>query len=454
MIKKVGIILLIFITVIHSQTQAQDYYITFGIDGENDVPESIKIENLVQDTELVLTGNDVLHLFGISSGITKPISIERNLSIFPNPTSTSSTLTFYNPIEGNVVVKVFNIAGKLILYQSDNLPQSEVKYTLGGLNIGCYIVNIHTNYNVYSTQIISTNSMLSQPYIKLQSALTKEIVMLKSDLKSTLNDGDTIQMSYNNSELLLFTANSDTGKSRVTLVPESNKTVYFDFSSSSLRDIDGNVYSTVEIGDQVWMTENMKVTHYADGSEIPLIENDSEWDKLSATAKAYCWYNNDRTNIEDYGALYTWAAVMNGVSSISNLSDKAQGVCPSGWHLPSDHDWKVLEMHLGMPNNELNLDFGRGTDEGGKLKEKGTIHWNSPNTGATNETGFTALAGGLRFNNGQFGSMGRNAEFWTATEYPIDDTEAWDRYLAWDYPGIGRYQRHKKDGLSVRCIKD
>ncbi|RKY90404.1 MAG: hypothetical protein DRQ01_09240 [Ignavibacteriae bacterium] len=111
---------------------------------------------------------------------------------------------------------------------------------------------------------------------------------------------------------------------------------------------DGNVYNTVRIGDQVWMAENIKATRYEDGTPIPLVESKSEWLTLGNSDKAYCWYNNDALNRENYGGLYNWAAAMNGsASSIKNPSG-VQGVCANGWHIPSDEEWKQLEMFIGM----------------------------------------------------------------------------------------------------------
>ena len=160
-------------------------------------------------------------------------------------------------------------------------------------------------------------------------------------------------------------------------------------------DIDGNIYQTVKIGDQIWMAGNLKVTHFPDGSVIPLVEDNAYWNSLETNELAYCWYNNEINNRDLYGGLYTWAAAMNGQSSSIANPSQVQGICPDGWHLPSDAEWTQLFNFLG------------GTSvAGGKLKEAGTINWSSPNTGATNESGFTALPSGLRYPDGGFISEG------------------------------------------------
>ena len=142
--------------------------------------------------------------------------------------------------------------------------------------------------------------------------------------------------------------------------------------SSSIKDIEGNVYKTIAIGKQVWMTENLKTTKFNDGTSIPMVTENEAWIKL--TTPAYSWYNNDSTaNKNTYGALYNWYTV------------KTNKLCPAGWHVPTDAEWVALITYLeGF------------TVAGGKMKEKGIEHWKSPNEGATNETGFTALPGGYR----------------------------------------------------------
>jgi uncharacterized protein (TIGR02145 family) len=211
---------------------------------------------------------------------------------------------------------------------------------------------------------------------------------------------------------------------------------------STVTDYDGNVYQTVQIGEQVWMAENLKTTHYADGSAIPLVEGTTEWDNLTPSDKAYCWYDNSTANRDTYGGLYTWAGAMNGAAGSSANPSGVQGVCPDGWHLPSDAEWTELTDYLG----------GSGV-AGGKLKEAGTAHWASPNSGATNESGFTALPGGSRGQHGTFDVQGSSAYFWSSTEN--DPATAWLRLLGYDNAGVGRfYIDNLETGCSVRCVRN
>jgi len=215
---------------------------------------------------------------------------------------------------------------------------------------------------------------------------------------------------------------------------------------------DGQVYNIVKIGDQWWMAENLKATYYADGTPIPKVTDNFAWSSLGSTNKAYCWYDNDSiVNSATYGALYTWAAAMNGEASSDANPSGLQGVCPDGWHLPSDAEWKELEMYLGMSQIDAD-DYGyRGTDEGGKMKETGLTHWTDPNTGATNSSGFTALPSGYRVSNGNVGGMGVWAYFWSSTG---NSSTAWLRRLYYNDSGVNRDYVTKGYGISVRCLRD
>ena len=225
--------------------------------------------------------------------------------------------------------------------------------------------------------------------------------------------------------------------------------------NGTVNDIDGNIYNYQRIGAQWWMTENLKVTHYSNGYSIPLADSLDEWMALLSTNKAYCWYLNDISNKETFGALYTWAAAMNGEGSSDSNPSGVQGVCPDGWHLPSDDEWKQLEMYLGMSHAEADEVGWRGTDEGGKLKISGTDYWKSPNGGATNESGFKALPGGFRFNDErEFNPVGERAFFWGSTFNLEGSGSAIGRGLKYENGSVYRNNLLCDQGFSVRCLKN
>jgi uncharacterized protein (TIGR02145 family) len=213
--------------------------------------------------------------------------------------------------------------------------------------------------------------------------------------------------------------------------------IYGQDSTVTVTDIDGNVYQTVKIGNQVWMTENLKVTRYRNGDAIPNVTGDMEWSNL--TKGAYCDYNNNSNNAATYGRLYNFYAV-----------NDSSNIAPAGWHVPSDYEWKTLEMTLGMSQSEADGLKMRGTDEGLKLKETGTSHWLSPDTGATNESGFSALPGGIRYSVGPFDVLGVVTFLWSSTE--DSSSTAWYRGIGG--PGVFRGSIEKHWGYSVRCVRD
>lgn len=212
----------------------------------------------------------------------------------------------------------------------------------------------------------------------------------------------------------------------------SNGTGYGDLDSfttaPTLTDADGNSYQTVIIGTQVWMAENLNVTHYRNGETIARVTDNATWDGL--TTAAYCEYLNNTNHAAVYGRLYNSYAVLDG-----------RNIAPSGWHVPTDAEWQTLVDYLG----------GEAV-AGGKLKEAGAFRWADPNTGATDESGFCARPGGARGHPGSFGDIGQTAHFWSSTE--TGSGELYCRRLSYDYAGVFRSDGFAISGFSVRCVKD
>jgi uncharacterized protein (TIGR02145 family) len=198
--------------------------------------------------------------------------------------------------------------------------------------------------------------------------------------------------------------------------------------TETITDIDGNVYKTVKIGDQLWMAENLKVTHYRNGDAIPNVTVNAPWQGL--TTGAYCEYNNDGNNVATYGRLYNWFAVTD-----------IRKIVPAGWHAPTNAEWQTLINYLGGDSIA-----------GGKMKEVGTAYWQSPNTGATDESGFSGMPGGYRIYSGSYSSMGYNAHFWSSMENYSG--RAFYRILYYSNSKVYHNYNYKQDGYSVRCVKD
>ncbi|MBK8504187.1 MAG: fibrobacter succinogenes major paralogous domain-containing protein [Saprospiraceae bacterium] len=194
-----------------------------------------------------------------------------------------------------------------------------------------------------------------------------------------------------------------------------------------VKDVDNNSYKIVKIGTQTWMAENLKVTRYNDETLIPLVTDNTDWNNL--TTPGHTWYNNGGEEPR-HGALYNYYVV---------ADSNTLNVCPTGWHVPSDLDWTTLTDYLG------------GSDvAGGKMKEAGLAHWISPNSEATNESGFSGLPSG--YLGGDYDGIGMFTYWWSSTEYIPDN--AWIRYQDYLVGEIFRFQANKYHGMSVRCLKD
>lgn len=227
-------------------------------------------------------------------------------------------------------------------------------------------------------------------------------------------------------------AENNVVESPVTPAPDSTGTV---------TDIDGNVYKTVKIGDQWWMAENLKVTHYRNGDPVPHVTDRRKWGGLETGA--YCNYGNDEGNVAVYGRLYNWYVV-----------NDSRNIAPEHWRVPSVDDWQILIDYLG-----------RDSVAGGKLKEVGTTHWSPPNEGATNESGFTALPGGYRSRRAStlsddFEDLGADTYIWSSTEHDGFSTgkaipsAAWCWSLHYFLSRVNDNHHTKRYGYSVRCVRN
>ncbi len=215
----------------------------------------------------------------------------------------------------------------------------------------------------------------------------------------------------------------------------------------TVEDFEGNVYGTVAIEDHCWMAENLNSTKYADGTDIPLIEDTATWEANLSTdiTPAYCYYNNDSSNGDIYGALYNWAAVMNGSEWTDAVPSGVQGVCPNGWHVPSDDEFSIL----------ANTYLGGSHLAGGPMKEEGTDHWEAPNEGATNSSGFTALGAGKRTDSGLFVGLGTQGCI-ASTSIAPNETAYMGMYVYMTHENtvLQTHGEQKNNAFSVRCLKD
>jgi len=304
------------------------------------------------------------------------------------------------------------------------------------LSVDVPIVSTNSITNVTSTSAVCGGNVTSDG----GSAVKSRGVCWSTSHSSTINSSKTID-------------STGTGKYTSTVSGLSSNTTYYirayatnssgtgygeerSFKTQSgggtVTDYDGNVYHVIILGTQDWLVENLNVTHYSNGDAIPIVTSGTVWSSLNSGA--YCNYKNSLTS-DTLGHLYNWYAV-----------NDSRKVCPEGWHIPTDDEWKTLLYYLGGPEIA-----------GGKMKSTGTLEqgdglWHEPNTGATNESGFTALPGGYRDGSGNFSQLSNSAYFWSSTEK--NPSNAWDRELSYKYGNVDRYDNLKTNGFSVRCLKN
>ena len=401
------------------------------------------------------------------------------LSCSDNPTDSEMTGTIKGKVtDSNDGSSISGVTITTTPTTNTVTTNSSGDYEITGVNPGSYSVSASkTDYNTNSVNISVTEGNSTTANIALISAIPTASFTVdpSSGNTSTTFHFDASGCSDNEDPLSALQirwdwendGNWDTGYSTIKTATHQYSTVgtytinmevkntggltdyitnqvsVYSYETGTVTDIDGNIYETVKIGDQWWMAENLKVTNYRNGEAIPNVTDNTEWSNL--TTGAYCNYDNDESNVETYGRLYNLYAV-----------GDSRNIAPLGWHVPSDEDWKQLEMFLGMSQAEVDVeDDWRGTDEGGKMKEAGTTHWRTPNTGATNESGFSALPGGRRtgWSGGSFPDN-YGAHFWSSTEVYGN---AWSRVLDYDNSQIfrsGMINTSKGTGLSVRCVMD
>ncbi len=206
----------------------------------------------------------------------------------------------------------------------------------------------------------------------------------------------------------------------------------------SITDVDGNSYATVQIGRQCWMQSNLRVSKYRNGNSISNITNGTALSQTNLDSTgAWCNYSNNSSNGTTYGKLYNWYAV-----------NDSRGLCPAGWHIPTDAEWETIEHFLDSSTT------------GGKMKSTGTTLWNSPNTSASNSSGFSGLPGGYNVGNGNFGELRSNGSWWSRTVagsgWTTPSTSVWCRRLLYNRAVITRFNTYHfpMACFSVRCLRD
>jgi uncharacterized protein (TIGR02145 family) len=416
------LLILVFCAV---KANAQNYLIQFSGSGASSSLSSVKIENLTKGTNLTINGSDVLRL----TLLTGANSIEDDhlsvMKIYPNPMIDNTTIEILPPVAGDAVITILNMIGKPVVTIQNYLEKFRSGYRISGLKTGFYIVNVKGKNYKFSGKLLSNGKPDGIPGIEkinfnIQAIYEKEI---KKDSKGIQA---TVDMPYSNGERLKITGSSGNFSTIVMDVPTVSKTITFEFVACT--DGDNKSYPVFNTGIQVWMAANLKSARYLNGDLIGTTTTPNSDIRSESTPKYQWSWNGVESNADIYGRLYTWFA----------LNDSRR-ICPAGWHLPDETDCTALTDYLGG----MSL-------SGGKLKETGYTHWQSPNTGATNETGFTGLPGGYRVNSGVFAGSGTDGLWWSSTEGNVND--AWAFGMGNSYADAYGGLDNKRSGASARCI--
>lgn len=431
------------------KTNAQDYFITFSGAGASSTVSSVNVENLTSGTSLTISGSDILHLTSITTGVNSikndPLS---KIKIYPNPMTDCATVQIYPPVAGEAVMKVIDITGNPVAISRCYLDNSRQDFRLSGMKTGLYLINVvGSNYH-FSGKLICSGEASGPITIEKINSIA-QMVDKKVAEKVSKGVEATIDMSYTNGDRLKFTGTSGNFRTIITDIPDRTKTIIFNLMS--VIDKDNNAYHIVDIGDQVWMEENLKTSKYRDGIIIPLVPNNTTWSNL--TTPAYCWYSNSgETFKEPYGALYNGFAVGTG------------RICPSGWHVPTVDEYNTLFNYL------KNNNFGYNNLPGAFAKSIASkTGWNVPppmninhhiipmppdvigiGQQYNNDSGFNGFPAGMRGSSGSFDGIGYQGVWYSATS----TSSSWDFFLentTSSYPGQGGDSRNC--GFSVRCIK-
>jgi uncharacterized protein (TIGR02145 family) len=404
-----------------TKTLAFSYNITFTGSGASTSVESVIVQNLTKGTTVTVPTGNTLNLNDVISSIDQPSINIGAIHIYPNPLQDKSNLTFFAPQAGNTQINVFGVDGRNLTRINSNLQEGNNTFQLS-LAPGAYILKVNGNGYTYAQRVISQSNATEKPTLSFIGNQKPT----NSQPQKTKNGGAVTSMLYSVGDQLIYKGISGNYTTIVTDKPTESKTTNFYFVEC--KDADDNYYPVVVIGSQIWMAENLKTTSYRTGESVSNVTNAATWG--NTTFGAWCDYDNLDANGLKYGHLYNWYA-----------SSDTRNIAPIGWRIPTDAEWTTLTTYLGGESIA-----------GAKLKESGVNNWTSPNVGATNETGFSALPAGDRVSNVTFGSLNNSGYWWSSTQYDVNT--AWFRFIDFNNYTVGRSNLGKMYGFSIRCLSD
>jgi uncharacterized protein (TIGR02145 family) len=360
------------------------------------------------------------------------------MNISPNPVLDKCFIELYTVKNGNVKLELFDIAGREITKLECMLNKGKSKLELRGMGTGLYILKCQSDNYSASVKIISNGS--NKEKAEIRHIASEENIIPEKERNYNLKSNKSLaDMEYTAGDVLKLTGITEANRDVIYLIPKNSQkiTLLLKAGCGDVTDNDGHIYSTIQYGSQCWMKENLNTGKFVNSTLTGSLHSDLS---NNAIIEKYC-YDDYQSNCDIYGGLYDWNEMMGYVKT-----EGARGICPEGWHIPSDAECQLLVDY-----------FGGNSLAGGKMKTTGTIEdstglWLSPNTGATDESGFSMLPGGRRNFDGDFVGQGKGGVWWSSSEF--DSEHAWDYDLFYLASDVGRFKPYKVFGFSVRCVKD
>lgn len=408
---------------------------------------SILIENLTQGNDTTLYAPDTVLMIEYISGIDDCKTKDNAFSIsqnYPNPIEGKTSVSIYMPERKNTLITVSDILGRELLHHECELDLGIHSFTFLPGKESLYFLTFHVDHKTQTIKMINSTSSSSMGNYKLEyNGLQNEFHRLKSG--NILNNFD-----FNPGDQLKYTASCTLGERTISDSPSGDSTYLFHFEANycpeTLSDIDGNTYSTVLIGSQCWMKENLKTTTYRNGKPIPNVTNLNSWWTL--TTGAYVWFGHDISWKDLYGALYCWYAVVD-----------TNGLCPTNWHVPSKDEWNGLLYAISgtsLPNgNELKSCKQVNSPLGVDCNTSDHPRWDQNNSNwGTDNYGFSGLPCGQRLYDASFADLGAGTWWWsTYDNYSLSYAWHLGLYFNTSYVKVYSYGS-KNSGFSVRCLRD
>lgn len=421
--------LMIVVLLLIGGVRSQVITITFeGTLNGTTVPlDSIRVMNLTAGGDTTIYFPDHVLVLG-TTGVAGPAVQVPVLRNQPNPFVGTTDILVSTVQSGQLLLQVHDATGREVAAYAGTMAAGQHRFRFDTGTPGVHVLTVTQDDRRVSHRMVALEGQATGSSL-IYTGGTGAVA--KSDRSLfTWTPGDELRyIGY-------ATAAGIVNSAAIDEVPVATATRNFELfsglacpESPTVTDIDGNVYRNVQIGGQCWMAENLKTTRNEDGTDIPNVTDNTTWTEL--TTGAWAHYENTSSYENPYGKLYNWYAVAD-----------PRNVCPAGWHVPTDAEWTVLTDYLGGENVA-----------GGKMKSTGTQYWDSPNIGATNESGFSGLPGGYRNHIvGFFFNLGNLGGWWSASESGAED--AWYRHLFNGNADINWNFFNKRNGYSVRCLRD